>query len=999
MQMQRNVIGATVFIAAATALPIGWVVACAAPADQNVGAHEDKVLLARTPDTQYRDIGYLHAAGESTFCTATAISDTVVISAGHCRPYRVGTIPGKDDQVPYDGNRAQQLIFTSDLDGDIRTTGDQVDYVLGRRYEVFVNGTAADVALKYASNLEQYRSPNTWDLTVFGVIVPPGTVGPKTRSNTKGRRLLTGYKDNATPADLNDLVVHAQFDPLTYFESGWARPVMTLGFGDNDVVFLPDGGIDPNGSAYIADDGTLKRNDAGALTRNPAATWFRFLAPAVIKGTYSPSAATPANDDIRRILAGNKILWAPRITQGDSGSPMIASELPNLPAGLDAILGVASTGDDQYTGGARSTYTTFFHPGAAAWLEGRLRNIKADAADDLDFDGVPDRVDNCLSVPNPNQGNTNLETEYELACRAGACPPDDGKPPPQGATPAQVLAWQAVFHGDACDPNSTAKISLDADNADPPLAAQTGCESVVDHFDYQVKSIGACYVLGTNDVLRNDGYRGAPQPFGPDSFGAVEHYACDCPKFEYALIEGELQQQQRCAQARGCAIASQSARVDADDWRQGRFNRITETNIAASFGARSTYSNLLFVQADRSKNPLAGRRAGQRSSVWNLSADLLRMQKPELGEYEGMLWSFAINATYSSVENTPNDYALTHSARTLGGLTTYGSPLPLTASRIPWYEWVMNRAAHRRHWAEVLSPVPQVGGHAGGKIGMAVRAFGISETHTEERTARFSPALLEQLAQVAAGTTVVAWPPASSRPLGDNADVRAVTLAAATGMVTGYMQVASTATDNLAGAFVWTAATDAAPLGRPIAAASYDPATGTLAVIAAGQLAVRKWNEKGFDDWRTGTEAYPGIVALQPAAVGGEAGSYRAIALRADSIRIVDVAANGTFSEVAGWQAAASDSQWAGFGRHGEALLAFRRSGASSARSAVLSYDSGVIRGYAVSGLNHPITTNAAGHLLVMVEGTAKDPSPRLRELTESDVVSEARVLNWLAKP
>ncbi|MBX3128058.1 MAG: hypothetical protein KF718_15145 [Polyangiaceae bacterium] len=121
-------------------------------------------------------------------------------------------------------------------------------------------------------------------------------------------------------------------------------------------------------------------------------------------------------------------LWHVHTAPGDSGGPLLLGkgfvhghmeEPTPLPptSGLPQrryLVGVQSTGDDVAKSGmAAPTYAAV----TSAWLAAHIG--------DIDGDGVPDAIDNCVSVPNPDQANCNALAEQERH--------------------AQVL-------GDACDP-------------------------------------------------------------------------------------------------------------------------------------------------------------------------------------------------------------------------------------------------------------------------------------------------------------------------------------------------------------------------------------------------------------------------------------------------------------------------------------------------------------------------------------------------------------------
>jgi hypothetical protein len=175
----------------------------------------------------------------------------------------------------------------------------------------------------------------------------------------------------------------------------------------------------------------------------------------------------------------------PVIGLGDSGGPLIIAGgrdglngtgggFPDVsPPGVPFILGVASSvsgiplpcGSALVDAGAFDGglvqgrdypmfYSSTFMALNGAWIERTVR--------DFDGDGVDDRNDNCPTVANAKQQDSNYDAELEIAL-AGACadysttgcPPEEGHVPTDGDSDAYVAHWKAGYPGDACDGNAT----------------------------------------------------------------------------------------------------------------------------------------------------------------------------------------------------------------------------------------------------------------------------------------------------------------------------------------------------------------------------------------------------------------------------------------------------------------------------------------------------------------------------------------------------------------
>ncbi len=351
-------------------------------------------MRARTIDNLYPEVGKW---GD---CTATVLAGDLMILASHCgfdlpNPNTIGV---DDKALP---PTYQDRVFVLDLDGDWRTQDDHFDYRVASVYAV--------------RKLSDAEGTPRWDLTLGALVVPPGDPGPFARAEaykqthfgkSANHRILTSYRNSATPSDLAENVVHLQFDPETAFDSHVHQvPVMRVGMGTTDVVLASDGAIVPDAQAAVGLD------DAGDFYAH-GAVGLRFQAPATVSGLES-SAPYNAN------LLGNMISRgpsadAPFVVPGDSGGPLFLTPgYSQGPGGLNVseemLIGVlgASSGFVDPTSPPTAYHDITFTDERGAWLEDRIRQLRKD----WDGDGVPNADDNCPQAPNPDQANCNATAE------------------------------------------------------------------------------------------------------------------------------------------------------------------------------------------------------------------------------------------------------------------------------------------------------------------------------------------------------------------------------------------------------------------------------------------------------------------------------------------------------------------------------------------------------------------------------------------------------------
>ncbi len=927
----------------------------------DVASTSQRVMQSREIDNQYRDVGWLESRTRIGGCTGTAISDRIVVTAAHCLEWKLVMTPGVDDRMSDIARARADHVFTVDLDGDRRSTTDTFSYEIGQVY-----GMSGEIGPS--------GQRERWDLVVLGLEIPPGTLGPLSRARTVGpvtpRRLLTSYVDNATPPDLADLVVHSQFNPFTVLPD---LPIQRVGVGGNDVVFLPDGGIDPDASSGRPADGGPPSEGAFNLQ-------LRQLAPGKITSLEQQPASTlpmPASDRIGGIASRSPDTLSPYNFPGDSGGPLLASSFPNVPAGTDTLIGVLGTTTAVLPPTIltmESTHGGFFTPRIRSWIEGRLRDLKNDA----DYDGIPDAQDNCITVRNPLQQDSNFEAEYELTCRAGACAPNMGAPPSATASPAQIAAWHASFVGDACDPNRVARLSVASSMT---LVQTTGtCTNYIDKFSIKVPYQGACYFQAENDLLVSDGV-GLPAGVTGPTRGNVAHYACNCDPSLYANIADENQRLIQCSlPPNNCKIALDSAVPPDSLWLPNRYNSVSETDVKRSEGGTSR-GPLVFFPAETTTDSRYGNRRGQRTARWDLGADRGRMGLPAAGSYSGMLWSkagptstvFGVPPEYVPAADTPNDYALSTNSRAIAGKTTFGGPL-VPIARIPWFEWIMNPGAHRGELAETLVPV---------RVNTeSVRVFSFGADGIRDVSTRFTSAARDRLARLETGTSVLALPAADVRSVLPDAGNRAVSMNATTGAVDGVFRIAN-------GLTTWTAVSESFTLGAAPSAASFEPLTGTLTVIADGRLYRRTWTSDGFGP-PVQVAMVPGVPYLsRPTATG-----TRLLTQPEPGVLAMVETSGPDLMELGKWAVAVDTEIWPSTGRRGETFIAFRR---KDGIGGVLVFEDAGVTGYGVEAVAGPAAADFSGGITIMTDVRDGTAAPVVVTLATTDRVDETKITGTLA--
>jgi hypothetical protein len=302
--------------------------------------------------------------------------------------------------------------------------------------------------------------------------------------------------------------------------------------------------------------------------------------------------------------------------------------------------------------------------------------------------------------------------------------------------------------------------------------------------------------------------------------------------------------------------------------------------------------------------------------------------------------------------------------RDIAGLDSF-KPL-IAKTRIPWYEWVMNPAAHRVAIPEVLAPVAQANGSA-------LRVFNFTERRTRESSTRMTFALRNQLAGIEAGATALALPSPKAAPLMGDATVRGFTLTAATGSVTGSIPVLSAATDDVAGAYNWAVYTDSQVLGSAVTAALFDSDRNRLVVAdATGSIQYRQWQAGSLGSWQylaPSTVKVPPVLQIIPMVNG-----YRVITRSTGAIWVYDVSAVGK-ALVAKFPYVTTDGMWFSTGPSNELYIAFQR---ANGNNFVLVFNLGVFTGFSVQALSGPVTTDATGKPYVLVRNKLVDNADSL---------------------
>jgi|GEM_PF-5076586 len=616
--------------------------------------------------------------------------------------------------------------------------------------------------------------------------------------------------------------------------------------------------------------------------------------------------------------------------------------------------------------------------GNDTWLKSLLElpdGSLRDADDDQDSDGVADYADNCPTVPNSRQQNTNVDVEYELTCKTPAGCLSAAPPSPAIATAAYLKRWREAYPGDACEAHVVGAIGVGTSGDSEPTGA-TNCTDVYDRWTARVLRPGRCVTRPSGDRLKTSGWQGHPDVavIKAPVAGTVEHFACNCDDSVTTGATTDFERKRMCHRAAAaCKIAPGGTRPTiSEPWNSTGWNAVTEKNVVPSSGLGSA-KPVRFFHAERTTDLTAGTDEQQRQATWNLAADFARMgQSTSQFEYRGVLRTHAVADTFADAIYHPEDYAMVSPARQTGGTYTFGQPL-VPKSRIPWWEWQFDVGSRRE--GGVLVAVRQE------TTEPAVRAFLLGGAVPEDVSARFATPLLEQLARVEDGKVLLALPPLGAAQALADATIRAVTVDAATGAVTGYVR-------RNGRQYTWAALSDPKPTGA-VTAAFWDPSSAAVLVVRGTQVVRRSISA----EMAVSEPIYAGrLPAESPVALLGASGQgVRAIYQGVNAITIVDVHSDA-ITPIAAWKVPKLESVWATTNARGETLLTIR----ATERSALVAVGATATTGYALKAAFGPAVETSTRSLVLLDDPRDGVSPPTALRLRPADALPARDVLAYL---
>jgi len=455
---------------------------------------------------------------DSGSCSGTLIGDQTILTAAHCFHREA---QGCEDLT----TAAQNTVVQVSLDGVNAVATYYADSVAihPQAYAHLNNCPAGSVNVPPAINAcnspkadETTGLQQEHDLAIIHVVSVTGDLPSK---HAAPMRVLTSITDNNTGA----YGYHQQLNTSTDF----GRSAQTLGYivgwGNDDFNALPDGGTVP-----VERHLGVMVFEYGPAFDQGCDTFFSCYGSASNASTCTlagnPRAGTYANQfpvtfiEMQRTVA----LTGPYPDHGDSGGPLLlhagtshgdVADLPTTTVGPSgyAVLGVLSkgygpascvaTGDGNPPGpgDCRVTYPPTYSQGASGngpWIEATLQRL----AYDTDGDGVPNANDNCPSVPNPDQADTNLLAEQTMS--------------------------SAVL-GDACDPTPTTEGLSQIDFQS--RVGSASCINFIRSGDHVTGYRGGSCPETVSSGLVMNSFIGAPNGDQYANFGQTGASFCKCP--------------------------------------------------------------------------------------------------------------------------------------------------------------------------------------------------------------------------------------------------------------------------------------------------------------------------------------------------------------------------------------------------------------------------------------------------------------------------------------
>lgn len=407
--------------------------------DRTMGKSTAAVHNTSTVDTAFPAVGFTFG-GSIGYCSGTLIAPRLVLLAAHCAVTfaqscnsMAQAIQGSNFYLYANGQRG--VVTTPTAGGGVSCSGVgitvpdpaantfQVDgvAVYPGAYVPKVTSCAAAGVTCAAAGSTPFGFVNAADIAVLHLATTPDlSVYPPLH-------VVTSLADSApTPPPAFAVgdqggTIHVEVDdPDTQFGGGIVAPTV-VGWGNEDA---PCGGTRATGLVAFA---------AGSDWDNTCVNYSTCTGVLTAPPGTPPCTGFPAGPFqdvgvvIHRTQSSPGIFDGPIPASGDSGSPLIVTL-----AGRPVILGVDSNGDSTSGNGTpapngdlHENYAATFRAGNAEWLERRVV--------DFDDDGIKDELDNCPTIANHNQANSNFDAE---------------------------IALSSPHLGDACDPTPTTSSSV-----------------------------------------------------------------------------------------------------------------------------------------------------------------------------------------------------------------------------------------------------------------------------------------------------------------------------------------------------------------------------------------------------------------------------------------------------------------------------------------------------------------------------------------------------------
>lgn len=583
--------------------------ACAVPSDAS-NTTSDEAPIANLPtngiDTKFPAVGLVNT---SDGCTGTLIGPDIVATAEHCSPAWVG-LSAADQKAGGKAGFVGEMSFDLTPSGKLNASDKVTYHVVGfagrpRQRELNQNGQLLVTTL-----------PEN-DLMLLKLSW--GQNQPAPSSLVQPMKLLTKLDSSSVPAALQPYVVHF---PVRLSEGANVRAAI-VGWGCRQDGF-DLAGTPPVPVCFATGDGRHSAEEA--LVVGPS--W---------PGAYLLTEPMP----------GKYGMPGPHTSYGDSGSPLLLTGLAGK--GISAlppsyfVAGVCNGGTWLSTTKYGQDYwAPTLTPQSSQWVESQILSLISDS----DSDGVPDWKDNCPTVPNADQLNSNIDAEITIARQTN--PAADGHLPTRQTDP-YVATFRTLYPGNACEPTPVAALTSSGDVVAPSTqpCADLEAQGIQVNRRPLVLGSGQCRHVSRGAQLRLDGFVGADTVFTATSaYGNAAVAYCNCPE---AASRPWEQARDTCGlRWRGCVLAdntlfpSSSVDVIGNGWSQ--------ITVSPTKPLPGDLGLVRFQQRNDVLDQFSYIPASQRLP-WDLATDLPRFGLPKgTGTLAGMLWSH-VQGTFSSSGN------------------------------------------------------------------------------------------------------------------------------------------------------------------------------------------------------------------------------------------------------------------------------------------------------------------------------------------------------------